>query len=203
MSNRLTRPKSLKPAGGGQSDADEKCHVDELSQSEEVQSKVMTVDEMQKYFDSKFNQLYENMATKSCVDKLLNVIDGQRKRIDELESKVSIMNSLITQLKNNCDDQEQYQRKLWLRINRIPAPQIGENESGEECLEKVRALFKDQLELDIPDVAIDRAHRIGGPKVVAGKRDRQVIVRFTTWRHRTQVYRARKKSRKKRYVMKV
>ena len=104
------------------------------------------------------------------------------------------MNSLITQLKNNCDDQEQYQRRLCLRINGIPVPQSGENESGEECLKKVKALFKDQLELDIPDVAIDRAHRIGGPKVVAGKRYLQVIVRFTTWRHRTQVYRTRKKS---------
>ena len=90
---------------------------------------------MHKYFDSKFNQLYENMATRSCVDKLLNIIDGQRKRIDELESKASIMNSIITQLKNNCDDQEQYQHRLCLRINGTPAPQIGENESGEECLE--------------------------------------------------------------------
>ena len=57
MSNRLTRSKSLKPAGGGKSDADEKLHVDESSQSEEIQSKVMTVDEMQKYFDSKSNHV--------------------------------------------------------------------------------------------------------------------------------------------------
>ena len=56
------------------------------------------------------------MATKSCV------IDGQRKRIKELESEVSIMDSLITQLKNNCDDQEQYNRRLCLRINGILAP---------------------------------------------------------------------------------
>ena len=148
----------------------------------------MTVDDMQKYFDSKFNQLYENMATKSCVDKLLNIIDGQQKRMDELESKVSIMNSLITQLKNNCDDQEQYQHRLCLRINGIPAPPIRQNESGEECLKKIKELLKDQLELDIPGVAIDRAHRTEGPKVVAGKRYRQVIVRFTMWRHRTEVY---------------
>ena len=143
MSNRLTRSKSLKPACGGQCDADEKRHVDESSQNEEIQSKVMTVEDMPKYFDSKLNQLYENMATKSCGDKLLNIIDGQRKRIDELESNVSIMNSLITQLKSNCDDQEQYQPRLCLRIKGIPAPQIGQKESGEECFEKVKALFKD------------------------------------------------------------
>ena len=155
MSNRLTRSKLLKQADGGQSDANENLHVDESSQNEEIQSKVLTVDKMQKYFDSKFNQLYENMATKSCIDKMLNIIDGQLKRIEELESKVSIMDSLITQLKNNCDDQEQYNRRLCLGMNSIPAPQIGQSESGEECLEKVKALFKDQLELDIPDIAID------------------------------------------------
>ena len=35
-------------------------------------------------------------------------------------------------------------------------------------------------------------HHIDPAKVVAGKRTRQMIIRFTTWRHRTAVYRARK-----------
>ena len=39
---------------------------------------------------------------------------------------------------------------------------------------------------------IDSAHHIGQAKIVAGKITRQIIVRFTTWRHRTAVYRARK-----------
>ena len=52
MSNRLTRSKLLKQADGCQSDANENLHVDESSQNEEIQSKVLTVDEMQKYFDS-------------------------------------------------------------------------------------------------------------------------------------------------------
>ena len=73
-------------------------------------------------------------------------------------------------------------------------PENGQKEFGEECLDKVKTLFKDQLELDIPDVAIDWAHKIGGPKVVVGKGYCQVIVRFTTWRHQTQVYRVRRKS---------
>ena len=194
MTSRLTRSQSLKKADDGQSDSNENSSVDESPRNVANQSKIMTLDDIQTYFDSKFNQLFEDMATKSCLEKLLNVIDGQRKRIDELESKVSVMNSLITQLKHNADDQEQYQRRLCLRINGIPAPQVGQVESGEECFEKVKMVFKDQLELDIPDVAIDRAHRIGSTKVIAGRRYRQVIVRFTTWRHRTQVYRARKKA---------
>ena len=54
--------------------------------------------------------------------------------------------------------------------------------------------MQNQLDLDIPDTVIDRAHRIGGTKVIDVRRYWQVIVRFTTWRHRAQVYRARKKS---------
>ncbi len=176
MASRQTRSQSVKQA-------------DEMSQS-----KMLTDNEMQSYFDSKFDKLFQDMATKSCVDKVLQVIETQKKQIEELQSKISVMDSLITQLRNNVDDQEQYQRRLCLRISGIPTPKAGESESREDCLEKVKSQFKDQLELDILDTVIDRAHRIGKARVVDGKRYRQVIVRFTTWRHRTQVYRARKKA---------
>ena len=54
--------------------------------------------------------------------------------------------------------------------------------------EKCTELFN-KLELDIPEDCIGRAHRIG--KKTPG-RVRPIIVRFTTWRHRTMVYRKRK-----------
>ncbi len=45
---------------------------------------------------------------------------------------------------------------------------------------------------------IDRAHRIGPIKQnqTTKKNSQTIIVRFTTWRHRSMVYRARKKSDK-------
>ena len=59
-------------------------------------------------------------------------------------------------------------------------------------------MLKQDLKVDIPDVAIDRANRIG--LVVEDsstkKRYHPIIVRFTTWRHRTAVYRARKATNK-------
>ena len=98
----------------------------------------------------------------------------------------------IAQLQNNLDDNEQYNRRLCLRINGLPPVAEGESETSEMCLEKVKNVFK-ELEVDVPDAVIDRAHRIGSPRIVKGKKIHQVIVRFTTWRHRTLVYRARKK----------
>lgn len=47
------------------------------------------------------------------------------------------------------------------------------------------------MDVDIPDVVIDRVHHLGRPRIVKGKRVHQVIVRFTIWRHRVLVYRAR------------
>ena len=45
-----------------------------------------------------------------------------------------------------------------------------------------------------PTRLLTRAHRIGPKKIDKGTLKQQVIVHFTTWRHRTAVYKARKKA---------
>ena len=62
------------------------------------------------------------------------------------------------QLEKRVDDMEQYQRRLCLRINGIPC---SNDESAEDCLRKVKSLVKNDLKVDVPDLAFDRAHRIG------------------------------------------
>ncbi|XP_065058021.1 uncharacterized protein LOC135685857 [Rhopilema esculentum] len=148
----------------------------------------------QAYFDEKFAELKKEMATKKCIDHLHATIKKQNDKIEMLESKIVMMERHIAQLQNNLDDNEQYNRRLCLRINGLLPVAEGESETSEMCLEKVKNVFKEkELEVDVPDAVIDRAHRIGSPKIVKGKKIHQVIVRFTTWRHRTLVYRARKK----------
>ena len=144
------------------------------------------------YFDEKFAEIMKGMATKECIDNLHATIKKQNDKIDELESRIAIMERHITLLQTNVDDNEQYNRRLCLRINGIPPVADGESETAEMCLEKVKNVFK-KLDVEVPDTVIDRAHRIGKPRIVKGRKVHQVIVRFTTWRHRTLVYRARKK----------
>ena len=51
------------------------------------------------------------------------------------------------------------------------------------------SILKNDLKLNIPDMLIERTHRTG-PVIkdsVNGQRHRQIIVRFATWHHRTQV----------------
>ena len=63
-----------------------------------------------------------------------------------------------------------------------------DSETSDDVFNKCIELFN-KLELDIPGVFIDRAHRIGKK---TPRRVRPIIARFTTERHRTMVYRKRK-----------
>ena len=94
----------------------------------------------------------------------------------------------MSQLEKGVDDQEQYNRRLCLQIDGI---EMEDDESGDKCLKKVESVLK-EVKVSVPDNVIDIARRIGQPKVVQGKRIHTIIVRFTTWRYRTAVYRARK-----------
>ena len=110
-----------------------------------------------------------------------------------MEDKVGILERHVLYLQKANDDGEQYQRRLCLRINGIDLPSSGENESSDECLQKVHEVF-DEIGVDVPDTVIDRAHRIGKMAIIKGKQVKQMIVRFTTWRHKSMVYKARKQT---------
>ena len=130
-------------------------------------------------------------------DEMKAFVESQNKKVLELESSVAILQEHVSYLKeqNNtlvgkCDDNEQYGRRLCLRISGIP---IVENETAECVFDKVNELIKEE-KCDIPINMVDRAHRIG--KVYTdedSKKEKQdVIVRFTTFRHRTLFYKSRK-----------
>ena len=150
---------------------------------------------LERLLDVKLAELKDDMATKDCINDLKNIIVEQKNRIEELESRVIVMEKLIQNLKEPSDNSEQYQRRLCLRIGGVELKQGTDGESGDECLKTVKKIFR-ELKVSIPDAVIDRAHGIGNIKEEGGKRYRQIIVRFTTWRHRTEVYRARKNSDK-------
>ena len=67
---------------------------------------------------------------------------------------------------------------------RIKNTKKQEKESSGKVLEAVKCLFS-EASINISDACIDRAHRVS-------RTDDTVIVRFTTFRHRTLFYRKRK-----------
>ena len=89
------------------------------------------------------------------------------------------------------DELEQYGRRLWLRIDSVPKQNT---EKAEEVFKFVKGLIEKLSDLEIPEVLIDRAHRIG-PDYTDKKTQKvckSIVVRFTTFRHCTTFYRARR-----------
>lgn len=162
---------------------------------EEETSAALTEEWFENILDKKLAELKKDLATKACIESLQAKIVAQDMKIAMLEANAIIMQKYMDRLERGRDEIEQYQRRLCLRINGIELERGGANESGDKCLEKVKKVFK-ELSVDVPDLVLDRAHRIGQFTEKNGKRYRPMIVRFTTWRHRTAVYRARKNSQK-------
>ena len=107
------------------------------------------------------------------------------KKMDEIISTNKMLQQHVTLLKRSnedlikkCEENEQYGRRLCLRIKGIPRK---EKERSDEVLEQVRKLFG-EAEVTIPDAVLDRAHRVS-------KSNHDVVVKFTTFCHRTLFHR--------------
>ena len=112
-----------------------------------------------------------------------------------LRAHVGTLKAKVYKNKGRNEENEQYQRRHCLRINNIPMVAEGEKESEDDCMVKVLAVI-DSLDVEIPATVIDRAHRVGRRR--QSKKwgeNHPMIVKFTTWRHRTAVYRARKQNK--------
>ena len=97
----------------------------------------------------------------------------------------------MNEIKRENEELEHYGRRLCVRIDGIP---LVENETSDEVLDKVMSLME-EAECDILEVVIDRAHRIGKGYVEKNSKKlcKNIIVRFSTFRHRTKFYRSTSK----------
>ena len=85
---------------------------------------------------------------------------------------------------------EQYSRRQCLRIERIVKPRKGK---VEDVINLVKECFG-EADIDIPDIVLDRAHRIG--LVYKDESDQNIqgiIVKFSNFRYRSMFYKNRKK----------
>ena len=147
--------------------------------------------------DEEFNEIKIDFLTEikeQIKNEVAAAINNEIKKREELESTVEMLQQhvreyqkRVNRLENDSEEQEQYGRRLCLRIEGVPS---AEKETSEEVLEKVKCLVSESG-CDITDVVIDRAHRIG--KGYTDKKSylscNSIIVRFTTFRHRTMLYR--------------
>ena len=96
------------------------------------------------------------------MQKLDDKIDN---KIKALESDKRLLQQQITALiqqnketRQRYDELEQYGRRLCLRIDSVPKQN---NEKAEDVFKFVKGLIEEVPDLEIPEVVINRAHRIG------------------------------------------
>ena len=121
-------------------------------------------------------------------DKTIKELEN---RIVLLEEKLAYDDKMYELLERRVDDSEQYGRRTSLRINGIV---MNVNETSQDCLTKVKAVVRNRgLQLDDSD--LDRAHRVGRSTDRDGNpvHECQMLVKFTSFRARTDVYRNRVK----------
>jgi hypothetical protein len=142
-------------------------------------------------FSTLLDEKLKNLATKADFDGLrtsiLDMISSRDKKIEVLESKVSILENSIGLLAKRANDQEQYSRRTCLRIEGIDDK---DSQNEIKCIQKIKEVIK-EAKLDIPAGAVDRAHRNGVYFQNKIKKN-AVIVKFNTFYARTILYKARK-----------
>ena len=139
-------------------------------------------------FNALINDLKVEIAKeiKSKVSNQHEKLVSQNKMLQQQVSELRKFN-FDNQAKN--EELEQYERSLCLRIDGIP---LRNNEISVDVLDSVKNLFE-LGEVNVPYIVVDRAHRIGRiyKDRTSNKNCKGIIVRFTTFRHRTMLYRAR------------
>ena len=94
------------------------------------------------------------------------------------------LTTMVAELRNELDKQQQYSRRASLRI-----VNDWSEERGEDTDEKVVEMARTQLNLNIDKSDIDRSHRVGKPHP-RGK-PRPIIVKFVSYRTKKAVYKAK------------
>ena len=143
---------------------------------------------------------------KELRDEFSTIVKKQEEKIIQLESSVAMLQEHVSALKqqhkkneSNVDENEQYGRRLCLRVDGVKSIS---GETSADVLTNLRKKWENNVNVQakwksegvsLPDSVIDRAHRIGKKyKNDAGDTCQGIIIRFSTFRHRTLLYYTRK-----------
>ena len=130
--------------------------------------------------------LIKESVRSAIIAELKTTLEKNAELIRKLEAAVTERDKKIIELENKLtqrqDDLEQYQRRNYLRILGVP-------EQSDEETDKIvmETAAKIGVVLNIDD--IDRSHRIGRQN---NDRPRPVIVKFTSYRKRSEVFRSKR-----------
>ena len=122
----------------------------------------------------------------SDLEKVSSTVNLAQKQVSSLKESNIALQKKCSDLELSIDNNEQYTGRTCLRIINIS---FEEKETSEEVLKKVKKVIKEEAEVNIPEETIDKVNRVRPKK----NKNQTIIVKFSTFRHRTLFYRAKKK----------
>ena len=154
--------------------------------------------ELQDSFNLELEKATKALACKiSALEAKAEVHEAHMKNLEEQLGRESNMQEKFKEYDNafmaqgiQLDGMEQYSRRTCLRIFGVPLetpPSAREN-----CKAKVIEICS-EMEVEIEDEDIDRAHDISKKYNAGGINHQAIIVKFHSWDKRTAVYQGRKK----------
>ena len=150
----------------------------------------MCVSKATQLMKSSLNELNDNVIGK--LDAVIAAKKSLDLRVSDLEHQITVNDIHMDLLRRKLDDTEQYTRRPNLIIDGI---RVSPDESPTTLRKKLLNEI-DSLNIDIDDCDIDRVHRHEDPYFDNyGNKMQPVIVRFTSWYARNELYRVRNESR--------
>ena len=110
-------------------------------------------------------------------------LEEKSRRVEDLEKVIEQKEDRITKLERASNDLQQYSRRSSVRI-------FGVAEKSKENTDQIACdIAQEHLGIQLLPDDIDRSHRVGKR---SGKNPRAIIVKFCSYRKRTEVMKARK-----------
>ena len=128
--------------------------------------------ELSKYLQS---TAFQDSLSQALTSAINDAVEAATKPLQE---KINALESQLTQLKEKCNDNEQYSRRCNIRTTGI------EENDREDSYNKVIDFCDKELGVKIDPKEIDRAHRVGRPE---NGRHRSMIVKLKSFRVKLQV----------------
>ena len=130
--------------------------------------------------------------------ELVSEINSLRKALDDSKTEINtvkVENLRLKQIVNinlyKIDDLEQYRRRENMQIHGIPESTDSVDDDGEKVILK---MAKD-LNIELKDSDIQRAHQLGRKRINPNSRPRPIIIRFVSSKKRNEFFFAKSKLR--------
>ena len=154
-------------------------------QSKDCKSLVTTLIE----FLTEFQESQKEMVQQIKTDLLLK-LEEKDSKINSLQTEISTLKKQVFKLEERIEDSEAYERRDAVIISGSKVPPPRENE---DCVQVVRNLTRQYLNLSIPENEISIAHTLGSSNSSSNKRS--IIVKFCRRNMKSDVINAARKQK--------